>query len=263
MPKLALVPIVVSAAVALAACSRPPEAPTELEELCAFLYEHLPDEDPEALSVAVDNLERWLDGELEGLVEGYTVATMSQAALDALEGDHERDATAMVGGAVGTVSDFGVGDIVATIMLEDPLEVYPEQYHQWDRTFRDDPACFVGRDCESILYDNATEAALPLNLRMASENTAQYRWVEASIGATVVSRSWIAAPARDNLGVLRVQDQHYLSVTMPHGGELVRVQAVWADAEIIGLEVPEATALNMLISSMISQDEAMYAWLAD
>lgn len=249
----------------LGACKPPPDAPEELEELCSYLYANLPSEDPLALQVGVDNLVVWLDANLEETAEGYTVENLTQASLDALEppdaGD-PRDATALVGAAVSSGADHQLVPVVRALLLEEQTEIYPDQLELWEPTFRDDPECFVGQDCEQVLVDNHSITKLPLGLSLTADNTAQYRWVEAEVGKVLVSRSWLRAPATSRPELFRVQAQYFLSVTYKRDGQdLVRLKAVWADAELIGLDVPDATALNMLVGTLQDQDEALYVWM--
>lgn len=253
---------VIVIAAAVAACRAPPDAPEEFEALSAYLFESLGAEDDAALEAGVDNLAGWLLANAEASSEGYTIDLLSQASLDALEVERERDASRLVGGAVTTTGPPTVEQLTAAILLEDQAEIYPDQYESWQRSYRSDAACFVDGSCDEVIVDNDTVTRLPLGLRLASKNTAQYRWVDAGIGRAMLTRSWLREPSRSEPNLLQLEDQLFLAVNVPTEHGLIRLQAVWADAEIVGVDLPEATALNLLVDGMRDQDEVLYAWLA-
>ncbi|MBX2803354.1 MAG: hypothetical protein KTR31_37080 [Myxococcales bacterium] len=246
-----------------AACSRPPDAPAELEQLCGYLYDHMADEDTIAMEAGIDNVVAWLDGNFDALSEGYAIATLGQGAIDALEPARTRDAQVLVGASVATVSDHSLDDIVRSLILEEQTEVYPDDYDVWEPTFRVDPECFASGDCDELWSDNHSVIRLPLGIRMTTDNTAHYRWTQPEAGRALVTRSWLWAPGEPNVNILQLDDQFYLSVTLNTDLGLVRLKALWADAAIVGAELPEGTALNMLVNGLVAQDEAMYAWLDD
>ncbi|MEN0060749.1 MAG: hypothetical protein AAGA48_01295 [Myxococcota bacterium] len=244
------------------ACRAPPEAPAEFEALSAFLFEDLGTDEQQGLEAGVENLAAWLEANLDEANEGYTIELLSQASLDALEVQRERDAAKLVGGAVTTLSQASVLDLASAFLLEDQTTIYPDDYVRWDSNFRSDPNCFVSRECDELVVDNDTVTRLPLSLELTTKNTAQYRWVETEAGPAMLTRSWLREPADVNLNIFRVDDQFFLSANVPTSRGLVRLQSVWVDAAIVGVEVPEATALNLLIDGLVAQDEALYAWLA-
>lgn len=243
------------------ACAAPPDAPEEFEELSAYLFERMGENDTRALEAGVDNLDAWLVTNLEASQDGYTVALLSQPSLDALEGDRQRDASALIGGAVATVSDATIDDLVGALMQDDQIAIYEDTYETFERTFRtpDAPDCFVARDCDEVVADGDTVTRLPLGIRLTSSYVVQYLWVDGPLGPVILTRSWLTEPATSDL--LRLQEQFFLSVNLQTDAGLVRVQGVWADPEVLGLEVPEGAALNLLIDGLRDADALLYAWL--
>lgn len=64
--------------------------------------------------------------------------------------------------------------------------------------------------------------------------------------------------------IVSLDQQYYFTVTLPLAdGTTRRLQATWMIAELVGAEVPEATALNMVINSMQKTAEELNAWLAE
>ena len=86
-----------------AACSEPPGAPSDYEELLAYVFEHAGDEEDEALAAGLENLHAWLQdsSRLESVLEGYVIDELPQAAVTGLD-DKERTSAGARKGATGT-----------------------------------------------------------------------------------------------------------------------------------------------------------------
>jgi hypothetical protein len=241
-------------------CKPPPEAPQALDELCGYLYAHMPDEEPDALKVGVENLYAWLGDHLEETYEGYAVTDLDQDTVDALD-DLERDLDGLAGAAVGSPVAYSVDEIAEVLTIIPQSVVFPETYDVYERTWLSEPGCFPGRDCDTVSATNYSEASYPLGLKVASENTAQFRWVETDLGWVMVHRTWLNGPADVSLSWLGVAQQYYMTITMPHEGGALRLQATWIVAEMGSGNVPEATALNQVIGSMQEIDVDVEAFL--
>ncbi len=252
--------LLVLSSVAAVGCAGPPDAPEKLEELAAFLFDHADDEDPEALEVGVGNLDAWLDNNLEEAREGYTIDTLSADAIEGV-GVDTAHAEGLVGAAVATTLPKGPVQVTRALTLADPTAVYPDTYLTYDREWIDDPQCFVDRDCESADLRAHTVSAYPMGLDVTSDFKAQYRWVETEQGMAMVQRTWLRRPAEVSKDWIAVPAQFFLSVNLPRNGKTVRLQTTWIAAELGDTPVPESTALNMVIDSMISGDEELAAWI--
>ncbi|MEM6927213.1 MAG: hypothetical protein AAF602_09805 [Myxococcota bacterium] len=244
------------------ACSPPPDAPEEFEALSAYLFEQMGVDDERALEAGVANLGTWIAGNLDGSKEGYGVELLSQVALDALEGGIEREADKLVGGAVATVSTATIDQLVEALLQDDQVSIYPDTYDSFVRVYRDGGTveCFLSGACTELVADGDSVTRLPFGINLTSSYTAQYVWVDGPEGEPVLlTRSWLKEPSTSTL--LRLEQQFFLSVNLRTDDGLVRVQGVWAEPELLGLDVPEATALNLLIDGLRDTDAALYEWL--
>ena len=62
---------------------KPPEAPKEYEALVGYIFEHMQDEDPEALAVGLENLDTWLSADNRETVEtGVTIESLPQEVVE-------------------------------------------------------------------------------------------------------------------------------------------------------------------------------------
>lgn len=255
-------------ALSLVACKKPPAAPAELDELCAYIYSHMSDEEDDYLSAGVANLDAWLGGRMEETSEGYLVNNLDQETVNALD-DQERDLTGLVGAAVGNDSAYSTEEMAATVVLTDQAVVFPETYSLYERSWRlpeegQKPTCFDDASCTYAEADNHSIANYALGLEAESWVRAQYRWVEYEEGMALITRTWMTAPAELSIDWINLDHQFYMTVTLPRGDsgqKSRRLQATWMVASLGSSSVPEATALNMVISSMQDTSEAIELYL--
>lgn len=248
-------------------CRKPPEAPAELDELCAYMYNHMSDEDDDYLAAGVVNLDAWLEVNIAETTEGYIVQNLDQDTVNNLD-DQERDLTGLVGAAIGYDSAFSVDDNVNTLVLADQGEVFPDTYSLYERDWLapeegKKPSCFKGADCAYAEADNHSIALYPLGLEAESWSRAQYRWVESDLGMALVHRTWMNQPVVLSKDWVHLDHQFYMTITLPldDGKRARRLQATWMVASLGDSPVPEAAALNLVISSMEGTGETMEAYI--
>ena len=215
--------------------------------------------DAAELVEGIDNLHAWLEVDLDQTLEGYPVESLEQAAVDALD-SRPRDASGLRGAAVGYASSHAVEPIAQALVGEDQTVVFPETYDAFERTFLSDVDCFLERSCDRLEVRNVTSSSYALGLEVSAVATAQFLWVEGSEGLVLISRSWLDEPARVNFDWLDIEEQYYLSALLPRDGGSVRVQATWVRADIDS-DVPEDTALQMVIGSMKDAGDDLDTWL--
>ena len=242
-------------------CARPAEAPATLDELCGYLFEHFQDEDTAGVVEGMTNLQAWLEDNIEETAEGYVIVNLAQEAVDALD-DNDRDLDGLVGAAIGFEHEATIGQLAQTSILVDPMELYPDEYDSYVRTFESDSDCFFDRSCDQLQVHNSIVANYPLGLTVASEVTGQYRWFELETGLAYLQRTWLDEPAEVSLDWLGVPEQYFMVVNMPLGDQSVRVVATWIVAEIGDSSVPENMALDMVIDSLIGSEAQLATYIA-
>ena len=63
---------------------------------------------------------------------------------------------------------------------------------------------------------------------------------------------------------LRPRDLRAAKVTYPDAdGGVLRAQALWADAKLIGIQVPEGSLLKTLVKNLVNADAALYEYTRD
>ncbi len=245
----------------LIACNRAPPAPQELNELAAWLFQHIEDEDPEALGEGVDNLRTWLGAHYAETLEGYQVNNLAQATLDGLDGQ-ERPAAGLAGAAITTEGAPSIDDMARALLLEDQVDIFPDTFTKSDRVFEEDPACFVRRDCEHSFFKADALLDLPLSVEMTTYYQAHYRWVEAEeSGPVILTRTFLLEKPVLSASWITMDAQYGMTVTYPDGTGVLRLQAMWAQVQIINSDVSADTLVGILLGSLQDTDETMYAWI--
>lgn len=241
-------------------CTRLPPASSGLDAVLGNVFRDMDADKDLLLDLSASELAAWLAANPRGIEDGFRIAPLDQATLDALPTPRTRDASRWVGAAVATTTDQALFDLARVLLLSDQRRVYPDDYERWNDDFRVDPACFLSQACDEVLVDVVSVTKLPLVPELTATSTVQYRWVDTELGRGLVARSWLQDPARANADLLRLEDQVFLSALLPAATGLVRVQALWADAEVVSLELSEDRALTLLVERLREQDDALYEW---
>jgi len=248
----------------LVGCKAPPEAPTQLEELAAYVFAHAWDDDTEELEAGVVNLDAWLSkgGNLESTIEGYQITQLDQETVDAID-DNDRSVSDLIGASVAHQSAFSPRDLTYTLVMEDQSEVFPKIYDVYEREYDSDPSCFPGHSCTELEAAAESESSWAGLIRVVSKNHIQFRWVETEVGWAMVHRSWLTEPADVSYDGVKVHAQYFLAVTLPDGDGAVRMQATWIDSEYGALPVSEDYAKQLVVNSMQKQGDTLEEWLEE
>lgn len=254
-----LLPVLVLA-LASGGC-RPPDAPTELDELCSYIFEHQPDRQPWAMRAGTENLHAWLGDNLEQTFDGYTISNLAQETVDELD-DVDRDLEGLLGAAVGYELGYELDDVVHAIVAADQLAVFPDQYEVYDRTFLDDVGCFLEMDCTHLEVTNEIVMMLPFGIEVVTDNRTQFRWVDTDVGTVMTQRAWLEGPADVSVDFLTVDQQYWIAVALPwDDGHTLRLEAIWMVAELMDAPLPEDAALNLVIDTLKDNGEDIEAYL--
>ena len=245
----------------LAGCASPPEAPDQLDELCAYVYGHFRDDDPRSLESAATHLDTWLNDHFVEAQEGYVVDNLSGTEIDPLDAPPV-DTDGLLGAAVVTSIDHSTRVITESIVGLNPIDIYPGTYEIYERDWVDDPDCFTGLNCEEANAFTHSKSAWPLTITIEVRLFQDYRWVETENGPAMIQRTWLSEPATDNKDWLSIDAQYFMAVNLPQAdGSTHRLQAMWVVASLGDSAPPEDAALNLVIGSMQDEDASLDTWL--
>jgi len=245
-------------------CKAPPDAPIQLDALCAWMFAHFDDDDPRNMRAGAENLDVWLGENLDATLEGYTVNNLSPSDVQNLPLDNP-SVDSIVGAAVGHVSPYGVLSMADPLVVEDQTQVFPDSFDAHQRTFLTDPTCFVDESCDVVRTENEVESSYALGLKVSTHGRADYRWVDLGHGnLALVHRTFLLEPADTSFAWLQINAQYFIGVMLPQDdGTTRRVSATWISAIVGASPVPKATALNLIIKSMQSDSTDLDTWLDD
>lgn len=219
----------------LVACHKVPEAPAEIEDLCAWLFAH--QDEPELLPDGLTKLQTWLATRTES-EEGYQLPPLEPE--DVADVDRpDRDLTDALGGVGDAVSPHSLQSHVDFILLADQSVVDPGDYSKFDRTFLVGGDCFGARDCERTETWNDIVKTAAFGVTIPYEYPKDYQWVdfvanEGDTRAAVVSRGSVAEESFDESGNNGILQSFTLDVFLERPtGDLHRVQALWTETKLV------------------------------
>ena len=225
------------------ACSPAPEAPTELSDLCAYLFREYENPDPRVRGAGMANLRDFFtDVDLEQSWQdlSYAVDDLTEAdVVDVERPDVDPADTLPV--AMVTGSAFSPVEHTAVVVLPDQTPVEPHSPNLYDRTFVEptDPSCFPDRSCEVLRATNDIyrENAFVSLMHFTHKD---FRWVE--LGAEegsgewgILARSWLPESAVGDSGNVQVTQNYSIDVFLPVDDGAVRFLALYAETHIDGI----------------------------
>lgn len=220
----------------LACHAKVEEAPADIEELCAYLYEN--EEEPEQLAIGLASLDVWLTTRTDE-EPGFNLPPLTEADVQDVTWDTSRDLADALGGVADAASPHSLQQHVAFILLPDQSVVDHDDYAQFDREFLVGGDCFGARDCERLETWNTIIKTAAFGIEIPYEYGKDYQWVDfaAADGTTqpaVVSRGWVGEPSFDASGDNGIYTSFTLDVFLgrPDGG-IHRVQALWTETKLV------------------------------
>lgn len=247
-------------------CKAPPEAPTELNELAGFVFEHFRDEDTGALATGIENLDAWLHGNIDETLDGYTVDNLAESVVASVDPDREHDLSNLGGASVAYLSAFPVKPIARALVLAEQEDVFPKSYDAHERDFLTEPDCFMTHGCDFVDTDNQVEASYggALGIKVSTHSRAQFRWIAYGDDPeewAFLHRTWLLDVADVSLQGVEVEEQLYVGVTMGWEDDAaVRVGTTWIAAGLPpGFD--RDLALNLMVDSMSGEGEKLDAYI--
>lgn len=245
----------------LFAC-RPPEAPSTFEEMMVYGFVHFNDEDPEALQALGDVLIPWVDNNISELSEGYEIASMTSD--DLIEsGIGEVSQSEIIGVALGVDYTAGSHDLFAEAMaFEDQEEIF-SHYVTFDREILSGEECFVARSCDGFRVADELHAEIALGIGFWSDYEVALRWLELEDGRSVMLHQLIGPdPTEFSVDIINVYQQYGFSFVYDNDeGQARRVQALWADGELLSSDAAEGSYLSLSITTMKNANGDINDWM--
>ena len=232
-------------------CSTPVEAPVAFDDLCAFVFEHASDEDPEALAQGVVNLQSWLERNRDSVEEGYVVNNMDPAWVEAHEGK-PYDLTDLLGVALALEYRHPLERILGRILTDPkPADIDEEGRITHERVYNSDHECFIAGTCDFVSYDTQAVQNYPLGIEATVTFRSELRRIQTELGPAVIARNWMTGPSDFNWEWLSLDLSYYLAVIIEkEPGVVERTEATWMLAGFAGAPVSIEVGLSMALDKM-------------
>ncbi len=248
----------------LTGCRGLPEAPTELSELSAWLFQNFETEDPELLAAGLGNLQAFF--EQAGIASDFDDQAWELARLqerDVADAEHpDRDPSDALPVGLVMASAFTPTEHAQVFLLADQTPVEPSSPEIYERSFiePDDPSCFLGQSCDLIRSDNEIRKE-NLVFSIDYSKRKDYRWGEVAGQPAALGRSWMLESAWAEEEQNAIYQSYSIDVFLPHEQGAIRYLALWSEASMLG--AGDEVILALMRSGMEDILLATDAWLED
>lgn len=215
----------------LAACAKQPDAaPATFEDLVVGLYADF--DDTTALQTDLQGFADWLESDWDPTVDGYSVRSLSDDDVADVDHPSGRDPADAVGGTALAASPHTMDQHVAFVLLADQ-SVVSDDYHQFDRTYPDEQACFDDADCPVLETWNVIDKT-QLTGELVYSYEKDYRRVELEDGTVgVVARGAVGDEVVDG-STSGFYQSYNQDVFLPWEDGIVRLQTQWTEVVVVG-----------------------------
>lgn len=245
------------------ACRPAIQAPDDLEALVVFAFVHF--EDPELIAAILPDLFAQVEAHGDDLDVGVAVDRLTADDLTAIGvPDAEIDG---IYGALGAARyDSGLDDVARALTLPDRAQVYEATTAYTVEQTVGDRDAFLSRDQRVLHQTVRDESQAAFIGRTARTLTHRFRWLMPPDGADEVLAIRQAVPDPLEVGnrLVRIDQQYNLVFLRPdEDGGTRRAEAIWVDATLLGLELPEGWAVRTAVDRMQSAATELDAWVTD
>jgi hypothetical protein len=232
-------------------CSPPTEAPTEFDDLCAFIFAHRDDAELETLQLATENLQAWLATNRSEVEEGYVVRNIDPAVVEEMEGE-AKDLTDLLGVAHATEYQASLSQLFDITLDPDEEPLIDEDGRVTrKRTYLTDRDCFIDGTCDRVEFTMKSILDYPLGLEATVHYKAILRRIDTEAGPAIISWNFFIEPSTFNWDWLTVELTYYLGVSVQKGDQLMeRTEATWILANMGESTVPVDLSLNLALDKM-------------
>lgn len=247
--------------VVLALCSgcKVVDAPENLEDLMVYSFEHY-DDRAEHLIAAEAELEPLVDELYEDLSDGYRVSNLTAEDLE-LAGVEDPQIESIIGAVGAADYRHELSDVLIGVLYPDKDEIYDKTV-AYDILEETDLDCFLADECE--YYDFTFEQTVSVVLLGDSTQTveASYRWVHPEEAEPfVVARLLSPTPIDFSTSIVEVDQQYSIVFMYPWADTARRVESIWAEARVIGLDVPDSFAVDNAAGTIADQADRVDDYL--
>lgn len=242
----------------LVAC-RVVDAPADLEALMVFGFVHTGD-DERFVEETLAGLVPLVEENEEALIEGFRVDSLTVEDLAEVGVETDRDLD-VIGVASLVKLDASVR-AQTPVLVGDDLDTVFAKTLEYTTVDDSDRACFLDETCDEFLQHGTRVTDAGLLGTATQDFSSVFRWVSGEEEAPALFLQQLSPdPTEMSVDIVAVHQSYSFAALFPHGKQTWRVEAYWADAEVIGVDVPDSLALDQAVSAMSERAEEMDAFL--
>ncbi len=235
------------------------DAPDNLEAMMVYGFTNV-DKEPESQALAND-LPLLAKKVAEELEKGYRVDSLSKADLIAAGVKNPKLEDPIVG-AMGQVRYTHDLPEVLDAVSHKKRQLIVENTEEFEVLSDTDRACFLKKDCltyRQVAHQVTKQAVVG---SITQEFTQEFMWVEHDGEDAVVSRVLAPDPMDVSSGLAAIDQQYsfWLIRQLPKGG-CERTEAIWAEARLLGGDLPDTFLVNSAVNAMGKQAEKVDEWI--
>ena len=226
-------------------------------------FVHFNDDDPEALVALGDVLIPWVDNHISDLAEGYEIASMTSDDL-AESGVGDVSQSDIIGVALGVDYTAGSNETFAEAMVFEQQDEIFSHFVTFEREVLSGGDCFLAHTCDEFLAADKLHAEIALGIEFWSDYEIALRWIELEDGRSVLLHQLIGPePTEFSVDFINVYQQYGFSFVYDNdAGQARRVQALWADGELLSSDAAEGGYLALSITTMKNANSDINDWMA-
>jgi hypothetical protein len=244
----------------------PEEAPDDLDALIHFFLQNVDLDEPDLVGAGAGNLVTWYDaGALveDGLATGE-VSDLTSAELAQLDDlSWEPDPSLPVGVYTLRSVDCTFEQMMYLYLEPDQMELFPDTYVDYERTFDSDPACFEDGTCDQLDYHSTNTTTLALGIEMTYEmftrlRRFEYTDADGEPAEVVLIRNVMPDPAQENVSTGGYEQSYHIEAHVPIGAaETLHLYGLWNYGYLEGVDDGVAFWPNQYLDGLIELDERM------
>ena len=247
------------------ACKKIEPAPTDIDDLSHYLWQHLDDEEDDALVEGIINLHNAIDGDhLEEIQKG-SVTALKQDELNMVGKSHQ-DASKLSGVYFANIINCSLDFAESSIYALNQDELHPDDYIRYDRKYVSDFEAYTNRETNILEWETNYEvsgfgysydAYLDSNMRYVMDVSND----EHDLGSAFFSRGILREPAyfdEDSTKRGMFQDFQMEVYWARKPKELVHFYFIWREMVMFGdVDFSSETAQKFVLDGLSDWDKDM------
>ena len=235
------------------------DAPERLEQLMVFGFQHFEDHRAQQVEIR-ETLEPEVELDWDELNQGFRIDTLSAEDLEdaGIEG---ADVSHIIGAVGGGQYRYPLQEVLEAI-TEPAREQHYDHVVGWELLEQSGYACFLEDRCQRYRWRARETVKAGILGEVTHTFDGVLRRFEDDQGEPfAVGRILSPERAEMTTNVVKLHQQFSYFVLYPHEGVTRRVEAFWIEAEVIGIDIPDAFAVDQFAAGVARQIERVDAYL--